>query len=489
MNKIYEDIATRTGGNIYIGVVGPVRSGKSTLIKRFMETAVLPQITDENEKSRAMDELPQSAGGKTVMTAEPKFIPENPVRVTSEDGSFFVKMIDCVGYIAPGALGTTENGSPRLVNTPWQEEPMPFEKAAEIGTQKVICEHSTVGLAVTADGSFGELPRESYVEPEKRIVNELKAIGKPFALILNTLDATSASAKELSESLQEEYGVPVIPKSCLTMTKEDIDEVLKTVLLRFPVKEVSFSLPDWYSGLENDHWLKEKVRGGILECGENAAYMSDLHEAFSKLDESQYVSAITVAKSDFGCGKASLTVELANGLFFDVLSEKTGCEIKSNADLMEKLQNFSQIKRKYEKVSEALEKVKTDGYGIVTPDMEDLHLEEPEIVKQSGGYGVKLRASAPSIHMMLANIETEVSPIVGTEKQSEELVKYLLSEFDEDPKKIWESELFGKNLHELVNEGLHAKLNRMPDVSRRKLTKTLERIINEESGGLICIIL
>lgn len=490
MQNIYTDIAERTGGDIYIGVVGPVRSGKSTFIKRFMETLVIPNIHDGNEKKRTVDELPQSGSGKTVMTTEPKFIPDTAVRVETDDGTeFSVKMIDCVGYMVDGSLGGEEDGEARMVNTPWQEEPMAFELAAELGTKKVINEHSTIGIVVTTDGTIGELPRESFEEAEERVISELKSIGKPFAVILNTLDPSAAMATELAASLSEKYGVPVRASSCMRLTDSDISEILGLVLLRFPVKEIAVNIPNWINSLEDGHWLKSTVYESVLECAGEIEKVGDIKGAFGRLSDFDYITDVNVAGINLGKGIANVDVALSDGLLYKVVSEKTDCEISSDEELIAKLCELAEIKKKYSKVESALEDVRRNGYGIVTPDVEDLKLEEPEIVEKSGGYGVKLRASAPSIHMIMAQIETEVSPIVGTEKQSEELVKYLLKEFEESPEKIWESNIFGKNLHELVNEGLHAKLAHMPEESREKLSETLQRIINEGSGGLICIIL
>lgn len=490
MGNIYSDIAARTGGDIYIGVVGPVRTGKSTFIKRFMETLVIPNIRDVNDKKRTVDELPQSATGKTVMTTEPKFIPAEAVKVdVADNASFRVKMVDCVGYSVAGALGNYEDGTARMVNTPWSAEPMEFEKAAELGTHKVITEHSTIAVVVTTDGSIGEIARENYIDAEKRVIGELKALGKPFAVILNTLDPCAVSVKETRKSMEEEYGVPVIPASCMRLTANDISDILKTVLFAFPVKEVRLKFSPWINALSDGHWLKSAVYEGVLDCAEKISRIGDVKSAFDGISAHEYIKEAKVEATDLGCGAATVSIGIENGLLYKVISESCGYDVKDESELITLLCELSDIKRKYEKVEDALAGVRETGYGIVTPDVEDLKLEEPEIVRQVGGYGVKLRASAPSIHMIKAQIETEVSPIVGTEKQSEELVKYLLKEFEEDPKKIWQSNIFGKNLHELVNEGLHAKLGHLPEESRMKFSKTLERLINEGSGGLICIIL
>ena len=489
-HSIYQDIAERTGGDLYVGVVGPVRSGKSTFIKRFMEEVVLPNMGEGYSKDRARDELPQSAAGKTVMTTEPKFIPEEAVPVILDNNAQMkVRMIDCVGYLIPDAMGIIEEGQPRMVRTPWQEDPMPFAQAAEMGTQKVINDHSTIGMLVTTDGSIGEIPRESYVEAEERIVRELKALGKPFAVILNSANPGSAEAHELAVSLEEQYGVPVALVSCLDLDAEDIREILAMVLKEFPVTEITLKLPEWTKALDPTHPIMQSLLASLKQCAEKVEKTGDIQSAFAGLNENEYLSDSEIEQIDLGTGKACVSITPANGLYYQVISELTGVDIAGEKELIETLRELAKIKTKYDKVSEALEQVNESGYGIVMPDVEELRLEEPQIVKQSGGYGVKLRAAAQSIHMIRANIETEINPMVGTEQQSEDLVKYLLKEFEEDPISIWKSNMFGKSLYELVNEGLHTKLDHMPEASRKKLSETLERIINEGSNGLICILL
>jgi len=489
-NSIYKDIATRTGGNIYIGVVGPVRTGKSTFIKRFMESLVLPNMEDGYDRDRARDEMPQSAAGKTVMTTEPKFIPDDGVTVSLDDTARLrVKMIDCVGYIVPGALGTIENGEPRMVRTPWQEEAMPFVEAAEMGTHKVITEHSTIGMLITTDGTIGDIERADYVEAEERVVNELKALRKPFAIILNSASPSSDEAVSLAYQLEEKYGVPVALVSCLELDAEDIRHILELVLNEFPVAEINVSLPEWTDILPPSHRIKSSIISTIRECADKVSRIGDVKEAFATLSDNEYIKSATAELIDLGSGNVRFSAAMNDGLYYEMISELTGFEVSSEGQLIDLLCSLSKLKNEYERVSEALHDVDERGYGIVMPDPEALRLEEPVIVKQAGGYGVRLRASAQSIHMIRANIETEISPIVGTEQQSEDLVKYMLQEFDEDPRRIWESNMFGKSLYELVNEGLHAKLEHMPDDARTKLSETLERIINEGSGGLICILL
>ena len=488
--SIYHDIAERTGGDIYIGVVGPVRTGKSTFIKRFMEALVLPNIADGYSKERARDEMPQSAAGKTVMTTEPKFIPDEAVPINIDSCSTFrVKMVDCVGYIVPEALGTIEDGQPRMVRTPWQQEPMPFVEAAEMGTHKVISEHSTIGMLVTTDGSNGDISRPSYVEAEETIDNELKALGKPFAVILNSARPQSDDAIALAYELEAKYEVPVALVSCIDLDAEDIRHILELVLHEFPVSEVRICLPEWTDALSETHKIKVSLLDDISECAGKVKKAGDIQNAFSTLSDNEYIKNATINEIDLGTGCASISVTMKDGLYYDVISELTGFDIGGEEELISLLKSLSEMKERFDRIESALDEAEERGYGIVMPDVRELHLADPEIVKQAGGYGVRLRASAQSIHMIRANIETEINPIVGTEQQSEDLVKYMLKEFEEDPQRIWSSNMFGKSLYELVNEGLHSKLEHMPEASRTKLSETLERIINEGSGGLICIIL
>ena len=489
-HSIYRDIAERTGGDIYIGVVGPVRTGKSTFIKRFMESLVLPNIDDGYSRDRARDEMPQSAAGKTVMTTEPKFVPDEAVTITIDEcASLRVKMIDCVGYIVSEALGTIENGQPRMVHTPWQTEPMPFVEAAEMGTEKVIKEHSTIGMLITTDGTIGEISRESYVAAEERIVGELKELGKPFAMILNSADPSAESSIALAYELEAKYDVPVALVSCIDLDAEDIRHILELVLHEFPVSEIRIKMPSWFSALDANHKVKASVNATICECAEKVGKMGDVKNAFSGLGSNEYIKSSVIEDIDLGTGKAIMNVSFDDALYYSILSELGGFEIANERELISLLKELSSMKSRYDRVAEALSMAEEKGYGIVMPTVDELKLEEPEIVKQSGGYGVKLSASAQSIHMIRANIETEISPMVGTEQQSEDLVRYMLREFEEEPGRIWESNVFGKSLYELVNEGLHTKLEHMPEESRTKLSETLERIINEGSGGLICIIL
>ncbi len=488
--NVLEDIAKRTDGDIYIGVVGPVRTGKSTFIKNFMDQLVIPNISNTFKQERARDELPQSAKGKTIMTTEPKFIPNEAVTVkTMDNGSFNVRMIDCVGYVVDGALGHIENDEPRMVNTPWYPEPIPFIKAAEMGTHKVICDHSTIGLVITTDGTVSDIPREDYIDAERRVISELKGIGKPFIVLLNCQDPLSDEAEMLRQSLYEEYDVPVIAVNCLEITKNELLSIIETVLFEFPVKELKINMPGWVTALPQSNWVKESIYDTVRESVDEVYKVRDIRNCVKKLKENECIRDARIKESNLGEGIMDIEISVSDELFYKVLSENTGLDIMDDKSLYTTLSELSEIKNKYDKLAIAISEVNRKGYGIVSPSIDELTLEEPEIVKQGNKFGVRLKASAPSIHMIKASIETEISPIVGTEKQSEELVHYLLKEFETDPKKLWSSDIFGKSLHELVNEGLHNKLSRMPEDAQVKLQETLQKIINEGSGGLICIIL
>ena len=488
--NVYRDISQRTDGDVYIGVVGPVRTGKSTFIKRFMDALVLPNIRDEALYRRAVDELPQSSAGRTIMTTEPKFIPEESVEIElGDNASFKVRMIDCVGYIVDSALGHSEEDAPRMVKTPWSDEEMPFDDAAEIGTKKVITDHSTIGLVITTDGSFGEIPREDYAESERRVIAELKAIDKPFIVLLNSAQPESDAAKSLAEELAASYQVPVLPVSCMELSESEIKRILAQLLFEFPIREIRVDIPKWLVTLDSDHWLKAAVFSCIRESAEDMEKIREIQDTISKLSQCEYISDVTLGALDLGTGSATVNVSVASGLFYRVLSEQTGLDIADECGLMTCMQTLSAKQREFDKIAQAYEQVKETGYGIVMPTIDELHLDEPQIIRQSGKYGIRLKASAPSIHLMRVETQTEVTPIVGSEQQSEELVSYLLKEFEESPEKIWESNIFGKSVHELVNEGLHNKLYRMPADARRKIGETIEKIINDGCNGLICIIL
>jgi stage IV sporulation protein A len=488
--SIYNDITKRTDGSIYIGVVGPVRTGKSTFIKKFMETLVIPNIDNEYSRARAVDELPQSAGGKTIMTTEPKFIPNEAVALKlGGNASFKVRMIDCVGYVVENAMGHMEEEAPRMVTTPWSAEPMPFEKAAEIGTQKVITEHSTIGLLITTDGSICDIPRQDYLPAERRVVKELKEINKPFIILLNSANPMGSQAQRIKEEMEKEYEVPVLCVNCTTLNEGDIQNIMENILFEFPVNEIRVGMPGYMQPLAKDHWLKSAIYQLMMEHCDHITHIREVEKLKTALEGCDYVSQVRMKDIDLGQGMAELQLEMQPKIYYKILSEVSGVEISDDHSLIQKIQELSQVKKEYDKIACALEEVKVKGYGIVTPSVEELTLEEPKIIKQGGRYGIKLRASAPSIHLIRANIETEVSPIVGNEKQSQELMEYLMRDFETDPQKIWQSNFFGKSLHELVNEGLNNKLYRMPEDARFKIQETLQKIINEGSGGLICIIL
>ena len=488
--KLYQDIANRTHGDIYVGVVGPVRTGKSTFIKRFMDLLVIPNIENEYKKERARDELPQSAGGRTIMTTEPKFIPNEAVEITIGDNlKLKTRMVDCVGYLVNNAIGYLEDDMPRMVKTPWFEEEIPFEQAAEIGTKKVIEEHSTIGILVTTDGSITDIPREDYVSAEERVVKELKELNKPFVIVLNSDDPFSDYTKNLAMELEQKYQTSVIPTDCSRLDMEDIEEIFGKILYEFPIEKMNINFPKWVDGLSDSHWLKEELYNEIKDAFSNIHILKEVNSGVVKLQSTQIINKTVIDEIKLGEGTINISINLYDELFYKVLTEISGVEINNEGDLFSTITSMAEIKKEYDKISNALEEVKATGYGIVTPSIDELILDEPEIIKQGTRFGVKLRARAPSIHLIRAEIETEVSPIVGSEKQSEELVNYLLSNFEDDPAKIWESNIFGRSLHELVNEGLQTKLAKMPVDAQAKLQETLERIVNEGSGGLICIIL
>ncbi|WP_195983517.1 stage IV sporulation protein A [Clostridium sp. D33t1_170424_F3] len=488
--NIYSDISERTNGDIYIGVVGPVRTGKSTFIKRFMDTIVIPNIDGSYKRDRAIDEMPQSAAGRTIMTTEPKFIPEQAVKVQVDgSASFAVRMIDCVGYIVPSALGYVEGDMPRMVMTPWYDEPIPFNMAAEIGTKKVITEHSTIGLVVTTDGSISDIPREEYEEAEERVISELKDINKPFIVLLNCTYPNSEESLSLASAMQKKYEVPVLPVNCMELEEAEIRTILSKILFEFPVKEIRVDMPHWVSSLEKNHWLRSSVYSTIQQAAAKISRIREVEGIIDEVSKCEYVSFAKTSSVALGTGHARITVALQQNLFYKVLGEKTGLAIEDEGALLDCMMKFAEMQKQYDKIKDAYEEVQNTGYGIVMPGIEELSLEEPEIIKQGGKYGIRLKAAAPSIHMMKTRITTEVTPIVGSEQQSQELVMYLLKEFQENPGKIWESNIFGKSLHELVNEGLHNKLYRMPVDARDKVRETIERIINDGCNGLICIIL
>ncbi len=487
---IYQDIADRTQGDIYAGVVGPVRTGKSTFIKRFMELLVLPNIENKHKKERAKDELPLSGSGKTIMTTEPKFVPNEAVELTiSENVNFKVRMVDCVGYLVAGALGHEENYSPRMVTTPWYEKEIPFEEAAEIGTRKVITDHSTIGLVVTTDGSITDIDRSNYIKAEERVISELKELGKPFVIILNSKHPNLDSTIALRESLQGKYGVSVVTVDCLNMEVSDIEKVFEEILYEFPVKEVNINLPKWIEGLPKKHWIKVNILNALKETIEGLQKLNEVSAFLSPLKDLDIVKDIDLSEIKLGEGVVYSNIIIDDNLFYNILKEMTGYSIDGDYQLLGLISKLAETKKNYDKIEKALVEAREIGYGLVSPSLDELELAEPEIYRQGNRYGIKLKATAPSLHVLRADIDTEVSPLIGSEKQSEDLINHLLNEFEGEPNKIWESNLFGKSLYDLVNEQLQSKLNTMPEDARQKLRKALERIINDGSGGLICIII
>jgi len=488
--NIYENITERTQGDIYIGVVGPVRTGKSTFIKRFMDLLVIPNVENVYVKERVKDEMPQSGAGKTIMTTEPKFVPNEAVEVTlSENSKFKVRLVDCVGYMVPGAIGHMEDGKPRMVNTPWNESDIPFEEAAEIGTRKVISDHSTIGLVITTDGSIAEIERNNYIQAEERVVKELKELNKPFIIVLNSIFPESERAIELKKDIEEKYGVPVITANCARMNISTVNHILENVLFEFPISQVNFKLPGWTDGLGKEHWIKENLIEKVREWSNDIVSIRDVKNSVQCFKEMEIIKESQINSVNLGSGLVEVGIDTGEELFYQVLEEITGYEVKGDYQFFEMIKDFAYAKKEYDKMKEALIQVKETGYGMVPPDYTDMELEDPEIYKQGSRFGVRLKAKAPSMHIIRTDIFTEVAPVVGSEKQSEDLVKYLLQEFETDPSKIWGTNIFGKSLNELVTEQMQSKLVSMPDNVRVKMQKTLQRIINDGKGNFICIII
>ena len=488
--NIYRDIAERTQGDIYVGVVGPVRTGKSTFIKKFMDTMVIPKINNTYKKERAKDELPQSGSGKTIHTTEPKFVPNEAIEITIDDDvNFKVRLIDCVGYIVKGALGYLEEDEPKMVNTPWYEYEIPFEDAAEIGTRKVITDHSTIGLLVTTDGSITGLSREDYVEAEERVVEELKSINKPFVVVLNTKNINSPETETLKNDLEKKYDVTVQVMDVFNMTEKDIEKLFNQVLTEFPVKEINIDMPVWVEKLSPDHWLKKEFFKIVKGMCQNINKIKDIKPIFNDAKNTENLGASALEQINLGDGTAKMLLKPSEDIFYKVLSENCDVNVSSESDLIVLIKELNAAKKEYDKIKDALIDVKETGYGLVAPQLSEMKFEEPEIVKQGDKFGVKLKASAPSLHIIKADVKTEISPIMGSEKESEELVKSILEQFDSDPSSLWQSNMFGKSLEVLVKEGLQNKLYKMPEDVQVKIQKTLQKIINEGDGGLICIIL
>lgn len=487
---ILKDIAERTGGDIYLGVVGAVRTGKSTFIKRFMEQVVIPNIEDEAERVRATDELPHSGAGRTITTIEPKFVPNQAIQIHVDEGlDVNIRLVDCVGYAIEGAKGYEDENGPRMISTPWFEEPIPFQEAAEVGTRKVIQEHSTVGIVITSDGSITDLARESYEEVEERVIEELKEVGKPFILILNSTQPYSEQTQALRAELAEKYDIPVLAVSVATMSEEEILGIMKEVLYEFPVHEVNVNLPSWVMVLEEDHWLRQSFEESVRETVKDIKRLRDVDRVVGQFYQYDFIDKASLSGMDMGQGVAEIDLYAPDDLYDQVLQEVVGVEIRGRDHLLELMQEFSIAKREYDKVADALKMVRTTGYGVAAPAIEEMTLDEPELIKQGSRFGVRLKATAPSIHMIRVNVTSEFAPIIGSEKQSEELVNYLMRDFEKDPLQIWNSDIFGRSLNSIVREGIQAKLSMMPENARYKLQETLERIINEGSGGLIAIIL
>lgn len=488
--NIYKDIKERTNGDIYIGVVGPVRTGKSTFIKRFMDLLVLPNIENTYIKERTKDELPQSSEGKTIMTTEPKFIPNEAATINIEDNiEFKVRMIDCVGYLIPSAQGHLDENQPRMVSTPWSEQKIPFTEAAEIGTKKVITEHSTIGIVVTTDGSITDIPREDYIDAEEKVINELKYINKPFVVLLNTAKPFSKETENLKQELIKKYESPIIPVNISQLKSEDITNILESILFEFPIKELKLNLPKWIETLDTNHWLKKS----LIDDAKNVLALIDklrnIKSSINVLENNEYIKKIYIDKINLAEGIGNIEISLNDDLFYSVLSETTLTQINNEYELISTIKLLSEAKREYDKVKYALEEVKRKGYGIVTPTLEEMTLEKPELIKHGSRYGIKIKATAPSFHLIRADIQTEVAPIVGSEEQSKELADFLIEQFESEENKIWDYNIFGKSLSELVNEGLNTKIYKMPEDTQIKFQETLQKIINEGNGGLICILL
>ncbi|MCM1370747.1 MAG: stage IV sporulation protein A [Clostridium sp.] len=487
--EIIKSITERTGGELYLGVVGAVRTGKSTFIKKVIENLVVPNIQDEYERKRALDEIPQSAQGKAIMTMEPKFVPSNAANIQIDDFTTSVRLVDCVGYVIPGAKGYEDDNGPRMVKTPWYDDEIPFVEAAEIGTSKVIKDHSTIGIVVTTDGSIGEISRENYIEAEERIVTELKEIGKPFIMVLNSTHPNSSETNSLATELQDNYNVPVIPISVEDMSERDIYSILRSALYEFPVLEVKVNMPDWIACLSPNNWLKkiyiEKIRESVIEIDK----LKDIDNITTHFIDCEYIKKAYLSDVDTSTGIVTITLESPDDLYNQVLKEIIGIDINSKSQLLKLFQDYEEAKKEYDQIKDALKMVKATGYGVASPSLADMKLDTPEIIKQGGRYGVKLKAVAPSIHMIRVDVESTFEPIIGSEIQSKELINYLMKDYNTEPDTIWKSEIFGRSLDVIVKEGIQAKLSLMPENARHKLQLTLSKLVNKGSGNLFAIVL
>lgn len=487
---IYKDIAERTGGDIYIGVVGPVRSGKSTLVKKFLELLVIPNITNPYDRQRAIDEMPQSGAGRTVMTTEPKFIPAEGVEIQLSGGvRCRVRLVDSVGFPVEGALGYTEEYGPRMVTTPWFAYDIPFEEAAEIGTRKVIADHSTIGLVVTADGTFGEIPRDNYVDAEKKAIDEIRGLGKPFLVILNTARPHDPATRTLATQMEQEYGVTVIPVNLVRLDLEGITAILEQVLYEFPVTEADISIPGWIGELGSDHRLRRQFEEALGNARDSMKKVRDVQPAVKLLAGLDITERAVVSHLDLGTGRVKVDVEAREDLFYEALKDIAGVDVHDKRALIRLMRELVYAKGEYERMGEAWQAAQETGYGIVFPRLADMDFQEPEMVKKGNQFGVRLRAKAPSFHIIKTEVEAEYTPILGTDRQAEDLVNYLLEKFEDDPRKIWESNIFGKSLNELLRDGVRGKLDRMPESAQKKFQETLQRVVNEGGGGIICIII
>ncbi len=489
-NEIISSIAKRGNGEIYIGIVGAVRTGKSTFIKRFIENLVVPNIEDEYEKKRCLDEIPQSAQGKTIMTTEPKFVPSNGANIKIDEFSANIRLIDCVGYVIPNATGyLDEDGNPRMVNTPWYSDPVPFVEAAEIGTQKVIEDHSTIGIVVTSDGSYGELTRNDYLEAEDKVINELKSLGKPFIVILNTIHPTNTETISLARQISEDYDVEVMPVSVESMSEQDIYEILKKALYEFPVLDIKVNIPSWVHVLNNKHYVKEHYLEKIKESVTTVDKIKDIDNIITNFENSEYISKSYISQVDASTGIVTLNLESPENLYNEVLKEMMGSSVTTKASLLKMFADYKEGKEEYDQIKNALKMAKSTGYGIVYPTLKDMKLDTPEIIKQGSRYGVKLKAVASSIHLMRVDVESTFEPIIGSELQSKELINYIMKDFETDPASIWKSEIFGRSLDDIVKEGIQAKLSIMPENTRYKLSQTVTKIVNKGASNLIAIVL